>query len=36
MEYFPDLSIVHRIDKDTTGSTIICKNDEAHRKIAQQ
>lgn len=28
--------IVHRIDKDTTGSIIICKNDEAHRKIAQQ
>ena len=28
--------IVHRIDKDTTGSFIICKNDEAHRKIAQQ
>ena len=26
--------IVHRIDKDTTGSLIICKNDEAHRKIA--
>lgn len=28
--------IVHRIDKDTTGSIIICKNDEAHRKIARQ
>ena len=28
--------IVHRIDKDTTGSLIICKNDEAHRKIAGQ
>ena len=28
--------IVHRIDKDTTGSIFICKNDEAHRKIAQQ
>lgn len=28
--------IVHRIDKDTTGSLIICKNDEAHRKIAEQ
>ena len=28
--------IVHRIDKDTTGSIIICKNDGAHRKIAQQ
>lgn len=28
--------IVHRIDKDTTGSLIICKNDEAHRDIAKQ
>ncbi len=28
--------IVHRIDKDTTGSLIICKNDMAHRKIADQ
>jgi len=28
--------IVHRIDKDTTGSLIICKNDEAHNKIAEQ
>ena len=28
--------IVHRIDKDTTGSLIICKNDTAHRKIAEQ
>lgn len=28
--------IVHRIDMDTTGSLIICKNDEAHVKIAQQ
>lgn len=28
--------IVHRIDKDTTGSLIICKNDEAHVKIAEQ
>lgn len=28
--------IVHRIDKDTTGSIIICKNDNAHRKIASQ
>ena len=27
---------VHRIDKDTTGSLIICKNDEAHRNIAEQ
>ena len=28
--------IVHRIDKDTTGSVIICKNDAAHQDIAQQ
>ena len=28
--------IVHRIDKDTTGSIIVCKNDEAHVNIAQQ
>ena len=28
--------IVHRIDKDTTGSIIICKNDMAHRSIAAQ
>ena len=28
--------IVHRIDKDTTGSLIICKNDESHLKIAEQ
>lgn len=28
--------IVHRIDKDTTGSVIICKNDNAHQKIASQ
>ena len=28
--------ILHRIDKDTTGSLIICKNDEAHRNIAEQ
>jgi 23S rRNA pseudouridine1911/1915/1917 synthase len=26
--------IVHRIDKDTTGSLIVCKNDETHRAIA--
>lgn len=26
--------IVHRIDKDTTGSLIICKNDETHNAIA--
>ncbi|WP_044912783.1 RluA family pseudouridine synthase [Butyrivibrio sp. WCE2006] len=28
--------IVHRIDRDTTGSIIICKNDIAHRCIADQ
>lgn len=27
--------IVHRIDKDTTGSLIICKNDETHNAIAE-
>lgn len=28
--------IVHRIDKDTTGSVIACKNDNAHASIAEQ
>lgn len=28
--------IVHRIDRDTTGSLIICKNDQAHNAIAAQ
>lgn len=28
--------IVHRIDKDTTGSLIICKNDFSHVRIASQ
>lgn len=28
--------IVHRIDKDTTGSIIACKNDAAHASIAEQ
>lgn len=28
--------IVHRIDKDTTGVLVICKNDRAHRSLAQQ
>lgn len=28
--------IVHRIDRDTTGSLIICKNDKAHNHIAAQ
>lgn len=28
--------IVHRIDKDTTGSLLVCKNDMAHQSLAQQ
>ncbi len=28
--------IVHRIDKDTTGSLVVCKNDKAHKSIAAQ
>ncbi len=28
--------IVHRIDKDTTGSLMVCKNDFAHQFIAKQ
>lgn len=28
--------IVHRIDKDTTGALIVCKNDNAHRSISEQ
>lgn len=28
--------IVHRIDKDTTGALLICKNDVAHRDLADQ
>jgi len=28
--------IVHRIDRDTTGSIIVCKNDLAHNSIAEQ
>ncbi len=28
--------IVHRIDKDTTGLLVVCKNDQAHRFIAEQ
>ena len=28
--------IVHRIDKDTTGSIIACKNDFSHKAIAEQ
>ena len=28
--------IVHRIDRDTTGSLLVCKNDAAHTCLAQQ
>lgn len=28
--------IVHRIDMDTTGSLIVCKNDESHLAVAEQ
>ena len=28
--------IVHRIDKDTTGVLVVCKNDAAHRSLADQ
>lgn len=28
--------IVHRIDKDTTGVLVVCKNDMAHTKISEQ
>lgn len=28
--------IVHRIDKDTTGVLIVCKNDRAHNALAEQ
>lgn len=28
--------IVHRIDMDTTGSLLVCKNDTAHQKLAAQ
>ena len=28
--------IVHRIDRDTTGSLVVCKNDAAHGDIAEQ
>lgn len=28
--------IVHRIDKDTTGALVVCKNDIAHRSLAGQ
>lgn len=28
--------IVHRIDMDTTGSLLVCKNDKAHQDLAEQ
>ncbi len=28
--------IVHRIDKDTTGALLVCKNDAVHRDLAEQ
>lgn len=28
--------IVHRIDKDTTGILVVCKNDAAHKSLAEQ
>ena len=28
--------IVHRIDMDTTGSLLVCKNDVSHQKLAEQ
>ena len=28
--------IVHRIDKDTTGALIVCKNDYSHNFVAEQ
>lgn len=28
--------IVHRIDRNTTGAIVVCKNDKAHRSIAEQ
>jgi 23S rRNA pseudouridine1911/1915/1917 synthase len=28
--------IVHRIDMDTTGSLVVCKNDKAHQSLAEQ
>lgn len=28
--------IVHRLDKDTTGALIVCKNDKSHKSIARQ
>ncbi len=28
--------IVHRIDKDTTGTLVVCKNDNAHQSLSEQ
>ena len=28
--------IVHRIDRDTTGVLVVCKNDRAHQSLAAQ
>ena len=28
--------IVHRIDKDTTGALVVCKNDAAHQNVSEQ
>lgn len=28
--------IVHRIDKDTTGALVVCKDDQTHRSLAEQ
>ena len=28
--------IVHRIDMDTTGSLVVCKNDAAHQSLSEQ
>lgn len=28
--------IVHRIDKDTTGALVVCKDDQTHRSLAKQ
>ncbi len=28
--------IVHRIDKDTTGALVVCKNDNAHQSLSEQ
>lgn len=28
--------IVHRIDRDTTGILVVCKNDNSHKKISEQ